>query len=232
MAHLALFDREIHRKIGSAPIDKIFESKIFYLFRGRNAWHSTWVTHYFDGCMHDQLPSTKGRAEQRRERGSVFTIREQPALVLQSRHGLVAITEINSACPLSHWIKKYRNEKSGYRLNQDYCRLEAQSRPGCTTTAMIDAMSDVAIFPTQLPWRSKNFFILATPDPEALREDRRTRLKQWGSSSAGAYYYLDWNETSSHLSGKAVRRVADALAPRIHNSSMQQPRDGHISAQL
>lgn len=29
----------------SSRVTGIYETKLFYVFRGRNAWHSTWVTH-------------------------------------------------------------------------------------------------------------------------------------------------------------------------------------------
>jgi len=217
MAALAQFDPNVHKDIGASKITGVFETKIFYLIRGRNAWHATWVQHYFDRCMHDDLQSAKDRAEQMRERGSVFTIREQPALAFRAKGGLVLITEINTHTPLSDWIKKHKSKRSDHQLDHDYCRLETLFRRNRTiqTETLVGSLDDWTIFPDHPPGHRRNFFVLVTPDTDALHEDHRNRLKRWQSSSAGAYYHLQWSERPEELSSRAVRRVADALTKCI-----------------
>ena len=69
----------------STPSDTIIRRgvrKIYYVFQGRNAWHSTWITQYNNGCMHINLDNAKKYAESLRACGSVFYIREIPALII------------------------------------------------------------------------------------------------------------------------------------------------------
>jgi hypothetical protein len=57
---------------------------VSYLFRGRNAWHGTWVRHDFlNTRLFSDVASAKAGAEPLRERGNVFYIRETPALLLR-----------------------------------------------------------------------------------------------------------------------------------------------------
>jgi hypothetical protein len=215
MAALSQFDPEAHKGIAASGIERVFEAKIFYLFRKRNAWNSTTVRHYTDECMHDSLQSAQNRAEQLREMGSVFMIREQPVLAFRSSTGTVLVTEINSQTPLTYWIKGSRRRGADLGLNPDYCRLDSVIVPGQRLGTFIAALSDRKVFPERLPKWSKDTFLLASSNPDLLVEDRRARLKEWKSSSVGADYYLNWTQYWSETSGRAIRRVADALAMNL-----------------
>jgi hypothetical protein len=211
MSVFSIFDQKTHKALGASLIERVFETKIYYVTRGRNAWHSTWVTHYFQGCMHDNIDSAKQQAESMRGPGSVFRIRHQPALSLWTAKGQVLITQINCEVPLSRWSERNRSQNSEYTLNHKYCRLEQHLlKPQCVNT-VVDALGDPAVFSGPLPVFSKNIFVLATQDPNSPIEDRRRRLKQWNSSSMGGDFYLNWSEQAATESGKAIRRVADAL---------------------
>ncbi|WP_284126415.1 hypothetical protein [Parerythrobacter aestuarii] len=221
MTALSKFSPGAHKKLGLSHISDVFPTNLFYVIRGRNAWHSTWVTHYFAECMHDSIRTAKDRAEKWREQGSVFTIREQPALAFRSKQGLVLITEINTQLPLGRWIKDYQKEDSEFGLNQDYCRLERFFSKGRTIGSFVKALKDKSVFPDHLPALSKNVFVLVGPDPNALDKSRNPRLKLWKSMSSGANYYLGWREHGSDISGKAVRRIANALADRVSEQKSQ-----------
>lgn len=161
MTALAKFHLGSHRKLASSTIDQVFETKIFYLIRGRNAWHSTWVTHYFDRCMHDTLATAKAWAEELRERGSVFTIREQPALAFRSAIGAVLVTEINTQTPLASWTKGYRREKADFRLNRQICWLE----PAFSENKSMKRIVDAAPLPSRsVGLRTSNIAIVSTLD--------------------------------------------------------------------
>lgn len=75
--------------------------KIHYLVRGRNAWNSTWVQHYYSGCMATANSDVELDAEKRRENGSVWSITELPALAIDSESGTLVITQLNSQSPLA-----------------------------------------------------------------------------------------------------------------------------------
>lgn len=65
---------------------------IAVLVRGRNAWHGTWVRHWFHNShiFSDEESARRG-AEPLRERGSVFYVNERPALLLTGLHSRVVV---------------------------------------------------------------------------------------------------------------------------------------------
>jgi len=66
---------------------------VVLLYRGRNAWHSTWVQHYIRKAdLFSSIKDAKLAAEQLRAPGNVFYIKEVPALVLDGiRHSLILV---------------------------------------------------------------------------------------------------------------------------------------------
>ena len=88
-------------KVGEAIVNDATIRKIYYLIRGRNAWHSTWVQHYYPRCLSTKLMDARDYAEVLRGRGSTFQIIELPALVFETSAGALAITEINTNAPLA-----------------------------------------------------------------------------------------------------------------------------------
>lgn len=214
------FQPSAHRALASSKITQVFATKLFYVIRGRNAWHSTWVTHYFERCMHPTLWSAKQRTEELREQGSTFTIREQPAVCFSTDKGQVLVTEINNSVPLLAWIKDYQKAPSGFQLNHEFCALERLIKHDQSARALSRAFESYDFFPERLPARAKNIFILATKVPEACSEDRRSRLKQWSSKSQGTDYYLEWIEDRCPNSRRAVRRIADALAGSLPGANI------------
>jgi hypothetical protein len=214
------FQLTAHRALAGSKITRVFETKVFYVIRGRNAWHSTWVTHYFERCMHPTLWSAKQRTEELREQGSTFTIREQPAVCFSTDKGQILVTEINNSVPLLAWIKDHKKAPNGFQLNHEFCALERLLQCDQSARALSRAFDSYDFFPGRLPSRAQHIFILATKVPDACSEDRRSRLKQWNSRSQGTDYYLEWIEDRCPNSGRAVRRIADALAGSLPTASI------------
>lgn len=75
---------------------------VYFVHSGRNAYHSTWILSYSDGCLHASIESAKSYCESKRTNGTVFTISRLPALAFIAGDRIFAITEIN--------IKKNLNE--------------------------------------------------------------------------------------------------------------------------
>lgn len=82
-------------------VDTIEIGILYYVYTGRNAWHSTWITRYTAGCMHTSFKSARDFVENRRVQGSVFYIQQLPALIIKSSTKKLYITEINNKNPLS-----------------------------------------------------------------------------------------------------------------------------------
>lgn len=68
--------------------------RITLLVRGRNAWHSTWVQHYFrNSTLYSDVASAKRAAESLRGQGSVFYVSETAALVLTSEYSRIVVCD-------------------------------------------------------------------------------------------------------------------------------------------
>lgn len=75
---------------------------VAYLVRGRNAWQSTWVRHWFrDANLFTDVTSAKAGAESLRGRGNVFYIREVPALLLSGPHERIVLCNMGVDDPFS-----------------------------------------------------------------------------------------------------------------------------------
>lgn len=100
---LQLFDINVFEKLTASKTKNVTGIVLYYLSSARNAWHSTWISRYKEGCMHIDLADAKRSASLQRKQGTVFTIRELPALCFHSNEGLLVITEINNKSPLSEY---------------------------------------------------------------------------------------------------------------------------------
>ena len=76
-------------------------AKLYYLVRGRNAWHNLRSNVYLtDRSFHLSLQDAKTEAERLRKQGSTWTIKELPACAFHSRKRTLLVTEINTPRPL------------------------------------------------------------------------------------------------------------------------------------
>lgn len=81
-------------------IQKIEVGILYYVYSGRNAWHSTWITRYTLGCMHTNFESAKAFVERERVQGSLFYIQKLPSLIIEGTKNILYVTQINSNNPL------------------------------------------------------------------------------------------------------------------------------------
>jgi hypothetical protein len=77
---------------------------IAYLHRCRNACNSKWVSHRFwNTQLFSDVASATFGAEELRERGNVFYVREVPALLLRSPSEAVIICDIHDSAPFARF---------------------------------------------------------------------------------------------------------------------------------
>jgi len=77
---------------------------IAFLYRGRNAWHSTWVQNWFrEARLYRDIYGARFGAESLRKQGSVFYVREVPALLLRGSRESVVVCDINASAPFSEF---------------------------------------------------------------------------------------------------------------------------------
>lgn len=205
MSSLATYSRKRFPALASANILEIKAGSLYYIYRGRNAWHSTWVTHYHEGCMSSSLATAKQVAERWRAQGSVFIIREQPTLIFVTGTGTLAVTEINTERPAGNLASR-RGAEPALREIQE--RLSSREPP---TT--VDQIASLLIAAAKYSWSPlcppKSLILLASGSSSHEIQRLRTRnLKSWASSSFGSQYLLSWSERPSAIKPGAVLRIA------------------------
>lgn len=174
----------------NCSIEVVSAVVVFYVLRGRNAWHSTWVEHYFPDCMHTSLLSAKKSAEFRRGPGNVFRIIEKPALRIDLPHRSQVITEIACTDPLAEFreISNCGTLKPGRSFSDISSRLLPFLHQG----------SGRRIVPLHIP-RNRRLKLL----------DEVISLKVHSSFSRGSQYQLGWSSGSvSDRCGETVRALA------------------------
>jgi hypothetical protein len=79
---------------------RIFITKMFYLWSGRNAWHCSWSSTY-PGILafHLSLTDAKDEIGRLRVQGSTWNIREIPAIAFMSEAITLVVAEINADSP-------------------------------------------------------------------------------------------------------------------------------------
>lgn len=174
-----------------STIEVVSAVLVFYVLRGRNAWHSTWVEHYFADCMHTSFLSAKRNAESRRGPGNVFRVIEKPALRIDLPHRSHVITEIDCADPLAEFWRE-----------SDF---EDELAPGHSFSGFVDTL-----LPYLRQGRGRRIVALHIPRSRRLELlDDVISLKIHSSFSRGSQYQLGWSsESVSSRCGESVRALA------------------------
>jgi hypothetical protein len=185
--------------------------RLFYLIYGRNAWHETWVTKYFDGCMSPSLDATKKTAEQKRVQGSVFYISEIPALQFISARLSILVTEINSVQPLQY-CQEFHDDMviSPKSVYDHFSPAKANSiiRLGWKKSQLKQTTEGLRRI-------SYNLYDMQTLSPS-------DSFKKYKSFSQGKEHCLGWNEINHNMSQSAVKRMATQIDNFIINKKISE----------
>jgi hypothetical protein len=65
MPQLYTFSEARFQKLARSRVNDVRVAKMYWLYNGRNAWHSTWINQYNEGCMHSDLADARRSAEKR-----------------------------------------------------------------------------------------------------------------------------------------------------------------------
>jgi hypothetical protein len=181
---------------------------LHFVIYGRNAWNTTWVTKYFPGCMNPRFGDAKRTAEKKRVQGSVFYIRQIPALQFINKKLSVIITEINTDSPL-----------------RDYCNL-----PEVLDNRLIDIFeyfscsrpnSVIKLIRHNEPFGKKSDKLSVSQndgnDLELLSP--LTDLKRYKSYSHGKSYLLGWKKIENKISYTAVQMISKYITSIIQGNS-------------
>ena len=209
MTQLHSFPNERYAKLARSKVKKVDTGLLYYVFNGRNAWHSTWITRYTPWCMHSDLESAKDTAGYQRTQGSKFYIFELPALVFRSAAGAIAVTEINSDNPLEDYsadaVEQYPQDGREKMNGARDCYI-ARGAPMLGAARSFGRMSR---FWKYSPSLRDHVIVVASDDPnETLAPLKEATLQLWQSWSHGGAYRLGWSSRDDNISSEAVRTLA------------------------
>ncbi len=189
--------------------------RIYYCYRGRNAYWSIWAKHYFPGCMHSSLASAQTFAESRRAQGSVFYVEQLPSLLLSTGQICALITQINASHADSpHPLKDYSylalSENDGWvhRVASN-TKLVALGKGEVLADVLSSFASDSNFWIVPQPRRDSVIMVAwsgSTNDFETLDSKN---LRCWISKSIGPNYRLQWREEFTSTRSLAVMNLRD-----------------------
>ncbi len=203
-----------HPTIGDEAVQSAESKRIYYLIRGRNAWHSTWVQHYFPGCMSTKLSDAESDAERKRGNGNVFYIKELPALAFQCSKGVFLVTQINTTSPLigysPHAVTKGASEGRVLAPNAKNCYL----RQGSPLELLDLSFEHDSRFWKRAPPPTNSvirLFAYGISLDQLGNLDSRLSMRK-SSASGGAKNSLCWSIESGKLEAQYVKALAEDFA--------------------
>lgn len=210
MNQLATYDEKAFAELARSQIISIEAGIIYYVKTGRNAWHSTWVQQYSNGCMHGSQSSARQYAEKRRTQGTVFTIKELPSLVLQSTKGAVFVTQINTTTPLLDYSAEAIREQPrlGSKLIEG-ARNNYLVKGATIGSAALSFDWSSRFWRTPPPKRNSVIIVASADTTEVIKTLGRKALQGLSSYSNGGGYLLGWQGQENFVSSEGVFDLVD-----------------------
>lgn len=196
--------------------------KLYYVHDGRNAWHSTWVQRYLDGCMHSSLSSAIRYAESLRVRGSVYYINEIPALLLESESLVLVVTQINCTDVLAAYSSNaVRNEAASDKQKIENLRHNYLTRGSPIEGAFLSFEPDSHFWKNTPPPRDSLIRVLCEGSLRDFESLGKGVLSGYKSKSCGSQYLLEWSHCEHKIQSDALHRIMKERPrkPLIHRAS-------------
>ena len=208
---LVTYHPEKHQFVSTRCVTKIDAAILYYLHYGRNAWHSTWIRRYYrEGCLHSTLDSAKLTAEKLRGQGTTFTIEQMPALSIGSDIGFVFVTQINSACPLQHFLTEEIEEIDTKRSGYETAEMRFPLRYGTPIGDVLKAFrSDSKCWTQATRPMTQTQQVLCLDVDAPVESCHIDQLRAYKSFPQGSGYRLGWSPREARFSTRAVRMLRD-----------------------
>lgn len=203
---------ETQLDVAKATVIDIVPKTVYYLYRGRNAWNSKWVQHYYPKCLSTKDLFARENAERLRGNGNTFTIQQLPALAVQTEIGVIVITEINTENPLSGYSPDAVKERPDSGLQLIDGAKSNYFYKGADANAFVLSFDRKSRFWKRIP-NPKNSILMMFNEGMSLDdlEPLESKLTSKKSRSWGTKYMLGWEEGSSVIKSKAVRELAVSI---------------------
>lgn len=182
------------------------------LIRGRNAWHSTWVKHYFkNAALYSTTQSARAGAERLRGPGNVFYIVETRALLLRGNTRGIIICDSHSSIPFQDYI----GDQERVRGDGEDCWVDGL-HPG---VSLWDAFETFSLHSEFWTTRSRGAYSLKTGEvPRDFEFQKHSGpLRSWESYAQGTGYLLGWLSSGEGTpsSTQGVDRIVDYWAAKL-----------------
>ena len=163
--------------------------KIWHCHFGRNAWHSTWVRTFLDGCMHITRDAAEAYGETLRNFGNVIYIEELPALRLSGRRHSLIVTQLNTDTPLRGY-----SPQTPRQVAAD-CERGNLFTFGAPFGSIAHSFDQLSLFWRKMPLRSEHVLILCLKQGAEMQLlSPKEKLCAWKSISWGPRYLLGWRQ--------------------------------------
>lgn len=159
------------------------------LVRGRNAWHSTWVRHWFrNSHFYSDHRSAQLGAESLRERGSVFYVRDRPAILLDGTSSRIVVFDGFDHEPFKHFTG----------ITEDLVSTPVGGYyqgvfPSTTLREAVDAFRPGSHWWAQGHRTDNDVQFASVPDGTPLVGLRAKDLRATTSYPQGSGYHLAWS---------------------------------------
>lgn len=194
---------------------------VAYLIRGRNAWHSTWVRHWFlNTHLFRDVANAKHGAESLRQRGNVFYIHEAPALVLRGPARAVVMCDHLETSPFGRFtgMKPVRRvERWGEWTEGLY--------PGVSLRDAVQSFAhDSGLWRGQT--KSEYSMLLGEVRADFEFAPHAGKYLSLHSVSHGSRYFLGWNPSAAPRKFRAdgTENVARAWDTAVSGAIENEPR--------
>ena len=207
-------DQASAQKFRESPITDISSGVIYYVHTGRNAWHSTWITRYSNGCMHTTMESATDYAEGMRTKGTVFYIKQLPCLVFRTKNWSLLVTEINSRNPLAG----YSPDATSKEAPSGATKIDGAIDNYMAIGAPLNGVA-LSFMPDSRFWNvrpsPKNSVILLSCFDSGLQVEALPSggLKAFKSISNGGNYYLGWAKKEPDVKSVGVLNLSKKVQP-------------------
>lgn len=181
---------------------------VYFVYKGRNAYHSTWIRRYSDGCLHASIESAKSYCETERTNGTVFTISRLPALAFTAGDKIFAVTEIE--------VRKNLNEFNFELLTWLTNLLPLPSLSFLHLYHLFKPKS--TLWPKDHPKKNSVILVTGNFSKDLVACDEAVKFIEYESKPRGTGNRLGWPEKKLiPLDCSNMFALEDSLSSRLQN---------------
>lgn len=216
MTTLSTFELGEFSDVAGAKVESISTARLYYVYTGRNAWHSTWIRKYSKGCMHTSLKSAKDYVEKKRVQGTVFNIEELPAIAFKSSAGDIIATQINTRTPLEAYSPDAISNVDILADIYPHLNLDNYIQLGAPMLGVALSFRHWSRFWSVRQQESDAAIVVVTRDKSAeYNHDLDEGFKSYSSYTQGGNYRLGWFTRDAEMSAAPINTILSYVTDEL-----------------